>query len=61
MLITEEILRRGVRKAIELGLLPRSGQIEDIATNDELMLEILQAALDIHPEQRTKPDAEHAS
>ncbi len=46
MRITEEMIHRGVKKATELALLPRTSQMEDIATNDELMLEILQAALD---------------
>ncbi len=65
MFISEEMIRRGVRKATELSLLPRTGQIEDIATNDELMLEILQAALNCNPDEQKGPaaedDAERAS
>jgi hypothetical protein len=60
MLITETMIRQGVKKATELAVLPRKGQIEDIATNNELMLEILQAALDAAPEEQTLPDAAHS-
>ncbi|MGV3741677.1 MAG: hypothetical protein ACO1NO_05160 [Burkholderiaceae bacterium] len=56
MLITEDMIHRGVKKATELALLPRTGQIEDFATNDELMLEILQAALDGEFSGQGKPD-----
>jgi hypothetical protein len=45
MLITDEMLQAGVTKAVELGLLPRKSIPEDIATNRELMLEILECAL----------------
>jgi hypothetical protein len=50
MLITEEMLQAGVAKAVELALLPRKSVSEDIATNKELMLEILECVLDA-PEQ----------
>jgi hypothetical protein len=58
MPITEDMVRRGVKKATELALLPRTGQIEDIATNDELMLEILQAALNNGPDEQAEADSE---
>jgi hypothetical protein len=45
MLITDQMLQAGVRKATELAILPRHSIPEDIATNQELMQEILQAAL----------------
>jgi hypothetical protein len=57
LVITEEMIRRGVSKATELALLPRAGQIEDIATNNELMLEILQAALDVGPVGHADPES----
>lgn len=44
MLITDEMLQAAVTKAVELGILPRKAIPEDIATNKELMLEILQTA-----------------
>jgi hypothetical protein len=47
MLITDEMLQAGVTKAVELGLLPRKSVPEDIATNKELMLEILECALGV--------------
>ncbi len=50
MVVTDEMLQNAVKKAIELGLLPRKSQVEDIATNNELMLQILQAALSVYPE-----------
>jgi hypothetical protein len=46
MLITDEMLQAGVKKAVELGLLPRKSIPEDIATNRELMLEILECAFE---------------
>lgn len=42
--ITPEMLRAATEKAIELGILPRRSQMEDLATNAELMREILEAA-----------------
>lgn len=45
MLITDEMLQASVAKAVELGLFPRKAIPEDIATNKELMLEILECAL----------------
>ena len=59
MLITEEMIHRGVKKATELAILPRTSQIEDIATNDELMLEILQAALNTQSEEEPAGGTEH--
>jgi hypothetical protein len=46
MHITPEMLRAATQKAIELGILPRRSQMEDLATNMELMQEILKAALE---------------
>jgi hypothetical protein len=45
MIITSEMLQAGTQKASELGILPRTSINEDIATNAELMMEILDAAL----------------
>jgi hypothetical protein len=44
MNITPEMLQAATQKAIELGILPRRSQMEDFATNAELMQEILEAA-----------------
>ena len=44
MLVTDEMVQTAVKKAIELGLLPRKSIPEDIATNRELMGEILECA-----------------
>jgi hypothetical protein len=46
MLITEKMVRAGVVRAIELGLLPRKSIPEDIATNRELIREILECTFD---------------
>jgi hypothetical protein len=46
MEISQEMLAAATQKAVELGLLPRRSQMEDVATNAELMQEILEAALD---------------
>jgi hypothetical protein len=45
MIITSEMFQAGTQKASELGILPRISMNEDIATNAELMMEILEAAL----------------
>ena len=45
MIITQDMIQRAVKKSVELELLPRTSQIEDIVTNCELMFEVLQAAL----------------
>jgi hypothetical protein len=45
MQITQEMLQAATEKAVELGILPRRSQMEDFATNAELMQEILEAAL----------------
>lgn len=45
MNLTPEMLRAATQKAIELGILPRRSRMEDLATNMELMQEILEAAL----------------
>ncbi len=39
-----------VQRACELGLLPRRTLDEDVATNTEIMLDILQSALDAEPD-----------
>lgn len=57
MIVTAEMIQRGTDKAIELGLLPRKGMTEDIATNNELMLEILQAAFRAIPDSPCDSDA----
>ncbi|HEV2612160.1 MAG TPA: hypothetical protein VGU61_17980 [Noviherbaspirillum sp.] len=46
MKITNEMLQSAIAKAIELGVLPRRGHPEDIATNAEIMHEVLLAALE---------------
>lgn len=46
MRVTQEMLQAATAKAVELGVLPRHSQMEDLATNVELMQEILEAALD---------------
>lgn len=51
MEITCEMLQAGTKKAEELGVLPRRSYIEDLATNAELMQEILAAALEAHSGQ----------
>lgn len=43
--VTPEMLQAATQKAVELGILPRRSKIEDLATNAELMQEILEAAL----------------
>lgn len=45
MNITDQMIHAGVEKALELDLLPRKSVNEDIATNCELMGEILRAAI----------------
>lgn len=44
MQATEQMIQAAVQKAKELGVLPRKISPEDIATNNEIMAEILQAA-----------------
>ena len=46
MHINNHMIQAAVNKATELGVLPRKGISDDIATNNELMVQILQAALD---------------
>lgn len=50
MKITCEMLQAGTRKAVDLGVSPRRAYMEDLATNAEIMQEILAAALEAHPE-----------
>jgi hypothetical protein len=58
MEITNDMVRNGVRKASELGLLPRQSIMEDIATNNELMLEILEAAIEVYAEGHDQANGE---
>lgn len=46
MKITCDMLQAATRRAVELGVLPRRSQAEDIATNAEIMQEILTAAIE---------------
>jgi hypothetical protein len=46
MNITKDMLQAATRKAVEAGLLPRRVYVEDIATNAEIMRDILEAALE---------------
>ena len=58
--ITKDMLQAATRKAVEAGLLPRRVYAEDIATNAEIMHDILEAAL----ESAAKSDSDlagHAS
>lgn len=45
MHVNHEMIQAGIKRATELGILPRKDLPEDIATNAELMEEILRAAL----------------
>lgn len=45
MNITDGMIHAGVKKALALGLLPRKSVVEDIATNCELMEEILREVI----------------
>ena len=58
MKVTDDMIRASVKKASELGLLPRKSMMEDIATNNELMLEILEAALAAYSEELDRTDYE---
>lgn len=58
MKVTDDMIRAGVKKASELGLLPRKSVLEDIATNNELMLQILEAAFVVHSEEMDRTDYE---
>lgn len=49
MEITQEMLDAAVKKAIEAGILPRRSRPEDIETNAEIMLQVLQAAFEHLP------------
>lgn len=49
MEITQEMLDAAVKKAIEAGILPRRSCPEDIETNAEIMLQILEAAFEHLP------------
>lgn len=46
MNITKDMVQAATMKAVEAGLLPRRAYVEDIATNAEIMHDILQAALE---------------
>jgi hypothetical protein len=49
MEINQEMLDAAVRKAIEAGILPRRSCPEDIETNAEIMLQVLEAAFEHLP------------
>ncbi|MEC4719160.1 hypothetical protein RY831_08370 [Noviherbaspirillum sp. CPCC 100848] len=49
MEITQEMVDAAVKKAIEAGILPRRSCPEDIETNVEIMLQILEAAFEHLP------------
>jgi hypothetical protein len=49
--ITREMLQAATRKAVELKLLPRHVFPEDLATNEELIQEILEAAFEAAPQE----------
>ncbi|HEV2610151.1 MAG TPA: hypothetical protein VGU61_07775 [Noviherbaspirillum sp.] len=55
--ITKDMLQAATRKAVEAGLLPRRVYVEDIATNAEIMRDILEAAL----ESAAKSDSDLSS
>ncbi len=50
MHFTGDMIQRGVSDALDLGVLPRHCIADDISINDELMTEILQAALEVTSE-----------
>jgi hypothetical protein len=54
MQITSEMVQASTKTAVELGVLPRRGYIEDLATNSEIMAAILQAALDSVPDKSSE-------
>jgi hypothetical protein len=56
MKITNEMLQSAIAKAIELGVLPRRSHPEDIATNAEIMHEVLLAALEKSSKENDIPD-----
>lgn len=47
--ITEQMLQASIHKALALGVLPRRHYQDALATNVEIMQEILQAAFDTLP------------
>jgi hypothetical protein len=49
MQITDQMIQQAVKRATELGILPRKDVADDIATNNEIMEEILQAAINAEP------------
>jgi hypothetical protein len=52
MKITREMLDIAMKKAVEAGLLPRHARYEDVATHEELIRSMLQAALEAIDEDR---------
>lgn len=56
MKITNEMLQSAIAKAIELGVLPRRAHPEDIATNAEIMHEVLLAALEKSSKEHDTPE-----
>lgn len=49
MEISQEMVDAAVKKAIEAGILPRRSCPEDIETNVEIMLQVLEAAFEHLP------------
>lgn len=58
MQVTDQMIRAAVIKAVELGVLPRKSLVDDIATNSEIMGEILQAAVNAESSTKRKPRSE---
>lgn len=58
MQITNQMIHAAVIKAMELGVLPRKSLADDIAINSEIMVEILQAAVNAKLSAERKPLSE---
>lgn len=61
MKMTGEMLQAATKKAVELGILPRQSHIEDLATNAEIMQEILAAAMEALPAHENEPALSHST
>lgn len=60
MKMTGEMLQAATKKAVELGILPRQSRIEDLATNAEIMPEILGAAMEALPAHESETALSHS-
>lgn len=58
MRITDPMIQAAVKRAMELGVLPRRGVADDIATNKEIMEEILHAAINTGSQDKAQPPSE---